>query len=358
MLARNTVVSCCCFAFDLALLWALVRCGGLGQAAGGGDRLRRREHAPLCARPIAGSSAAPIARSRSGYVFFLVNAGVGLAVTMVLYAAFLRYTPINYLVARMMVSVFAGLAVFVLNAVLEFPQALMRIALFSGNYNYLREGANQALNRLVGYLEAQAGHQVRVYSPVTATPAFEPAGTLVPVPSVRLPVRGEFQLALGLPRVDPARCRARSRPDLDPRLDPRHPRHARADLCRAAGLADRRQPAHALRDLPRLITGSAGSRRWSKRICAASTGAAIMCSRRPPPWSPRSRRCAATIMPACGAAASTATCSAPNGADLDWRRAHGIADDEIALLFFGRLVLEKGVDLFVEVVAALQRAAA
>ena len=25
----------------------------------------------------------------------------------------------------------------------------MRIALFSGNYNYLREGANMALNRLV-----------------------------------------------------------------------------------------------------------------------------------------------------------------------------------------------------------------
>ena len=77
----------------------------------------------------------------------------------------------------------------------------MRIALFSGNYNYLAEGANQALNKLVRYLEETAGHSVRVYSPVTATPAFEPAGTLVPVPSVRLPVRGEFQLALGLPRA-------------------------------------------------------------------------------------------------------------------------------------------------------------
>ena len=75
----------------------------------------------------------------------------------------------------------------------------MRVALFSGNYNYLKEGANQALNRLVAYLEMQ-GHPVRVYSPVTDTPAFEPAGTLVPVPSIRLPVRGEFRLALGQPR--------------------------------------------------------------------------------------------------------------------------------------------------------------
>ena len=37
----------------------------------------------------------------------------------------------------------------------------MRIALFSGNYNYLREGANQAMNQLVAYLERR-GHQVRI----------------------------------------------------------------------------------------------------------------------------------------------------------------------------------------------------
>lgn len=71
---------------------------------------------------------------------------------------------------------------------------------FSGNDNYLREGANQAPNRLVGYCE-EAGHQIRVYSPVTGTHAFEPAGTLVPVASVQLPVRGEFRLALELPGV-------------------------------------------------------------------------------------------------------------------------------------------------------------
>ena len=76
----------------------------------------------------------------------------------------------------------------------------MRIALFSGNYNYLREGANQALNILVRHLEEQAGCTVRVYSPVTDTPAFEPAGTLVPVPSITLPKRTEFRLALNLPR--------------------------------------------------------------------------------------------------------------------------------------------------------------
>ena len=42
----------------------------------------------------------------------------------------------------------------------------LRIALFSGNYNYVRDGANQALNRLVGWL-LDNGAQVRVYSPTT-----------------------------------------------------------------------------------------------------------------------------------------------------------------------------------------------
>ena len=62
------------------------------------------------------------------------------------------------------------------------PDAL-RIALFSGNYNYVRDGANQALNRLVDYLLRQ-GAAVRVYTPVVAEPAFEPAGDLIGVPSV------------------------------------------------------------------------------------------------------------------------------------------------------------------------------
>ncbi|MEP6011269.1 MAG: glycosyltransferase family 1 protein, partial [Parasphingorhabdus sp.] len=31
----------------------------------------------------------------------------------------------------------------------------LRIALYSGNYNFVRDGANQALNRLVDYLLRQ-----------------------------------------------------------------------------------------------------------------------------------------------------------------------------------------------------------
>src|SRR3546814_16794124 len=58
-------------------------------------------------------------------------------------------------------------------------------------YNYVRDGANQALNRFVAYLLRQ-GAAVRVYSPTTDSPAFEPAGDLVSAPSVPVPGRREY----------------------------------------------------------------------------------------------------------------------------------------------------------------------
>ena len=118
LLARNTVVSCGIFAFDIALLWVLVQLG-MGKVA-----------AAALAFVIANSIHYAFGRGwifrgtergvAEGYVYFLVNAGVGFVITIGLYAALLRWTPINYLVARVLVSVIAGLTVFVLNAVLNF----------------------------------------------------------------------------------------------------------------------------------------------------------------------------------------------------------------------------------------------
>ncbi|MBM3595605.1 MAG: glycosyltransferase family 1 protein, partial [Alphaproteobacteria bacterium] len=73
----------------------------------------------------------------------------------------------------------------------------LRIALFSGNYNYVRDGANQALNRLADYLLRQ-GALVRIYAPVVDEPAFDPTGDLVNVRSVPIPSRGEYRVPLGL----------------------------------------------------------------------------------------------------------------------------------------------------------------
>lgn len=76
-----------------------------------------------------------------------------------------------------------------------------RIALFSGNYNYTLDGANKTLNRLVGHLLNEAGFQVRIYSPTSPRPAFSPVGDLVSVPSVPIPLRPDYRVALGLPQA-------------------------------------------------------------------------------------------------------------------------------------------------------------
>ncbi|WP_404711977.1 glycosyltransferase family 4 protein [Sphingomonas sp. MMS24-J13] len=230
----------------------------------------------------------------------------------------------------------------------------MRIALFSGNYNYLREGANQALNRLVRYLEEKSGHDVRVYSPVTDTPAFEPAGTLVPVPSVQLPFRREFQLALGIP--------AAIRYDLD-RFAPDIVHVSTPDILdvRAQHYARRRgipivasMHTHFETYLDYYRLG------WARPLIEAHLRAFY-------------RRSDHVLAPTPGLVADMKRTRgddraslwsrgvdrdmfAPERRDPAWRRAQGIADGEIALLFFGRLVLEKGANVFAQVISALQGA--
>lgn len=78
------------------------------------------------------------------------------------------------------------------------PDSKLRIALFSGNYNYVMDGPVRALNMLVAYLE-RTGHEVLVFAPTNKEPAFEHSGTLISVPSIALPgKRSEYRLGLGL----------------------------------------------------------------------------------------------------------------------------------------------------------------
>jgi len=73
----------------------------------------------------------------------------------------------------------------------------LRVALVTSSYNFIADGVALTLNRLVGYLESQ-GVQVLVFAPVAPRPAFAHQGTLVPVPSIPLPIRTEYRLALGM----------------------------------------------------------------------------------------------------------------------------------------------------------------
>ena len=121
MLLRNTVVSCGVFGIGLIVLWALVTYAGVPKvvAAGIGFVIANTLHYVLGRAWIFRGTTREMG---SGYALFLVNSGVGLLVTTVLYAALLEATHMNYLVARALVSLLAGLVVFVLNAALNFRQ--------------------------------------------------------------------------------------------------------------------------------------------------------------------------------------------------------------------------------------------
>jgi glycosyltransferase involved in cell wall biosynthesis len=73
----------------------------------------------------------------------------------------------------------------------------LRVALVTSSYNYIADGVALTLNRLVGYLESQ-GVEVMVFAPTAPQPAFSHHGRLVAVPSLPLPGRPEYRLALGM----------------------------------------------------------------------------------------------------------------------------------------------------------------
>lgn len=75
----------------------------------------------------------------------------------------------------------------------------LRVAIFTGNYNYIRDGVAVSLNKLVSFLESQ-GIEVLVFAPTARKAAFEHSGTVVSVPSVPIPNRPEYRVALGLTR--------------------------------------------------------------------------------------------------------------------------------------------------------------
>ena len=228
----------------------------------------------------------------------------------------------------------------------------LRIALFSGNYNYVRDGANQALNKLVGHL-LDHGVDARVYAPTVEAPAFEPTGTLVHVPAVALPGRDEYRAALGLPRL--------VRDDLD-RFAPDLVHVSAPDILghRAVHFARRRgwpilASVHTLFEtyaayyhlgfLEPVMVGLL--RRFYNRCDAAVAPT--------PEMADRLRSQGVTIPIDVWSRGVNHDRFSPDRRSADWRRSLGIADDEVVIGFFGRVVLEKGLDMFAAAVRELAR---
>ena len=227
----------------------------------------------------------------------------------------------------------------------------LRVALFSGNYNYVRDGANQALNRLVDYLLRQ-GASVRVYSPTTDTPAFEPAGELISVPSVPIPGRGEYQFSTGLGSAIKANL-AQFDPHIVHLSSPDVAGHRALTWARAHGK-------------PALASVHTRFETYPRYYGFAFVEPAFVALLRR-----FYHRCDAIVAPSAsmiaelreqGMHSDIGTWSRgvdrqifnPGRRDMTWRRSLGIADEEMAVGFLGRLVLEKGIDIFAETMVDLR----
>jgi glycosyltransferase involved in cell wall biosynthesis len=229
----------------------------------------------------------------------------------------------------------------------------LRVALFSGNYNYVRDGANQALNKLVGHLLAR-GVTVRVYSPTTDTPAFPPTGDLVSVPGVPLPFgRDEFRLARGLPGAVRRDVEAFA-PNIVHLSAPDWLGHRALTWARNRDIAafvsmhtrfETYPPYYHLGfTVPWLI-------RMFKRFYNRADQIVV-----PAPSSGELLRSWGVTKPiGIWSRGVDHHRFDPSARSLEWRRSLGIADDEVAIGFLGRLVLEKGLDIFADVMNELTR---
>jgi len=228
----------------------------------------------------------------------------------------------------------------------------LRIALFSGNYNMVRDGPTQALNRLVAYLLGQ-GAAVRVYAPTVAEPQVKATGDLVPLPSFAIPGRTEYRMALGLPsRV--RRDIAAFAPNIVHVSSPDIAAHRAVTWARQRGLPVLASVHTRFDTYPRYYNMA-----WAEPTVTALLRRLY-------------RRCDALVAPSESMAQvlrdqrmsydigiwSRGVDRAmlnPERRDMAWRRSLGIGDEEVVVGLFSRLVMEKGLDVFSDAIDELRQ---
>lgn len=225
----------------------------------------------------------------------------------------------------------------------------LRVALFSGNYNYVMDGPVRALNKLVAHLE-ERGHEVLVFAPTVKEPAFDHAGTLISVPSVALPgSRSEYRLGFG--------ARGKARKALDA-FAPNLIHIAAPDITGYTALRYAMKNAipavasfHTRFDTYPRYYGARWTEKYLTNYMRWFYGRCVHVY--PPSQSMADELARDGIGKdiRLWTRGVEADLFSPAKRDMAWRRGAGIADDEIAVAFVGRLVLEKGIDTFAQAVA-------
>ena len=227
-----------------------------------------------------------------------------------------------------------------------------RVALFTGAYNHIADGVSLTLNRLVDHLQRQ-GVEIRVFAPTVDDPPIDHAGTLVPAPSVPLPGRSEYRFTVG---ITPS-----MREELEA-FDPTLYHIATPDLLGRHALT----LAHST-DTPVVASYHTHFSSYLKYYHLDLLESAL--------WSYLRRfyrQCEHVYVPSTAIAEVLRDHGvddglrlwrrgvdtdrfAPGRRSMDWRRAQGIGDNEVVVAFVSRLVWEKGLDVYADVIQRLER---
>ncbi len=219
----------------------------------------------------------------------------------------------------------------------------LRIALISGNYNMVRDGPTQALGRLVQHL-LDEGAQVRIFCPTVDNPQVQQPGEIVSLRSVAIPGRGEYRIPIGLMgRVREAF--ETFRPNIVHLASPDRAARQAAKWARDHGVPVLASVHTRFETYPQYYhVGFLEPvvEAWLRKLY---------------------RRCDALVAPSDGmvdvlreqrmhrdigiwSRGVDRTIFNPQVRDAELRRSVGIADNEVAIGFLGRVVMEKGLPEF------------
>jgi phosphatidylinositol alpha 1,6-mannosyltransferase len=218
----------------------------------------------------------------------------------------------------------------------------LRIALFTGNYDYIKDGVALTLNRLVAYLEKN-NIPVLVFAPTAAAPAFKSEGELVSVPSFAIPFRSEYRIATSLSKAARARL-VEFKPTLFHIAVPDILGYQALKQAEAWGL-----PVvatfHTRYDTYLKFYGLGFLEKFAQKYFRKFYA---RCEKTFPPSQSMADELRsegiAERLEVFGRGVDSELFN-PDRRSLDWRRSRGIGDDEIVVCFVSRLVKEKNTDL-------------
>ncbi len=225
-----------------------------------------------------------------------------------------------------------------------------RIALFTGAFNHVVDGVSLTLNRLVSYLETE-GTPVHVFAPTVENPPIKHAGALTGVPSIKMPGRPEYRISIGM---NPAAIE-----QLD-RFRPTIVHIATPDLVGLQALLYARVqkiPVVAsyhthfssylgFYDLDRFESTMWWYLRWFYSRCEHLYVPSLSM---------------VSVLKEHGIQKGIElwprgvdiVAFNPNKRSMEWRRELGFTDDMVVISYISRLVIEKGLDVFADVVRRL-----